>query len=75
MADRVRELAAVVAEDYDGDAARIWSEAKDTADLKQRLGALPGFGPMKVQALASVLAKKFGAQAADPLCPTPRAPR
>jgi uncharacterized HhH-GPD family protein len=33
MAERVRELAAVVAEDYNGDASRIWSEAKDTADL------------------------------------------
>src|SRR5919109_4670291 len=48
MASRVRELAAVVADEYGGDASRIWSEAKDTADLKRRLGALPGFGPMKV---------------------------
>src|SRR5476651_1852678 len=53
MADRVRELAAVVVEDYDGDAARIWSEATDTADLKKRIGALPGFGKMKVTALRS----------------------
>src|SRR5471030_2116844 len=58
MAGRVRELAAVVAEDYDGDAARIWSEAKDAPDLKKRLGALPGFGQMKVTALGSVLAKQ-----------------
>jgi uncharacterized HhH-GPD family protein len=67
MATRVRELAAVVAEDYDGDASRIWTEATDTADLKQRLGALPGFGPMKVTALASVLALRMGVEAAKPL--------
>src|SRR3954462_3778908 len=60
MAERVRELAAVVAEDYGGDASRIWSEAKDTDDLKRRLGSLPGFGPMKVMALGSVLALRYG---------------
>src|SRR5215813_12255779 len=38
MAGRVQELAAVVAEDYGGDAARIWNDADDTADLKKRIG-------------------------------------
>src|SRR5579863_10004266 len=70
MAARVRELAAVVAEDYGGDASRIWREAKDTADLKKRIGDLPGFGAMKVTALASVLAKRFGVAAAEPLVPS-----
>jgi uncharacterized HhH-GPD family protein len=70
MAGRVRELAAVVTEDYDGDASRIWSEAKDTADLKKRIGALPGFGPMKVQALASVLGLRLGVAVAKPLVPS-----
>lgn len=69
MAARVRELAAVVAEDYDGDAARIWDEAKDPADLQKRLGALPGFGPMKVQALASVLGHRLDVSVAKPLVP------
>jgi uncharacterized HhH-GPD family protein len=69
MADRVRELAAVVAEDYGGDAARIWTEAKDPADLKRRIGALPGFGPMKVQALASVLGHRLNVAVAKPLVP------
>src|SRR5277367_3116324 len=32
MAARVRELAAVVAEDYGGDASRIWTEAADSND-------------------------------------------
>jgi len=69
MAGRVQELAAVVAEDYDGDAARIWNEAADSADLKKRLAALPGFGQMKVTAIASVLAFRFGLEKAKPLAP------
>ena len=69
MAGRVQELAAVVVEDYDGDASRIWSEAADSADLKKRLGALPGFGQMKITALASVLAFRMGVDAAAPLAP------
>jgi uncharacterized HhH-GPD family protein len=69
MATRVRELAAVVAEEYGGDASRIWREASDAADLKKRIGALPGFGEMKVKALGSVLAKRFGVEAAEGLVP------
>jgi len=70
MAERVRELAAVVAEDYGGDASRIWSEAKDDADLKKRIGALPGFGEMKIKSLSAVLAKRFGVKVAEPLAPS-----
>jgi uncharacterized HhH-GPD family protein len=70
MAERVRELAALVAEDYAGDASRIWREAADAADLKKRIGALPGFGAMKVTALGSVLALRFGVAAAKPLVPS-----
>jgi len=69
MAERVRDLAAVVSEDYGGDAARIWTEARDSADLKKRIGALPGFGPMKVTALGSVLAKRFDVEVARDLVP------
>jgi uncharacterized HhH-GPD family protein len=69
MATRVRELAAVVAEEYDNHASRIWNEASDSADLRKRIGALPGFGDMKVIALGSVLAKRFGVTAADGLVP------
>jgi uncharacterized HhH-GPD family protein len=69
MAERVRDLATAVSEDYDGDAARIWTEAKDGADLKKRIGALPGFGPMKITALGSVLAKRFDVRVADDLVP------
>jgi uncharacterized HhH-GPD family protein len=69
MATRVRELAATVTEDYGGDASRLWTEAADGADLRRRIGALPGFGEMKVKALGSVLAKRFGVPAAQELVP------
>jgi uncharacterized HhH-GPD family protein len=69
MARRVQELASVVAEEYDGDAARVWTDASDSADLKRRIEALPGFGEMKVKALGSVLAKRFGVDHAWPLVP------
>ena len=70
MARRVQELCALVAEDYDGDAARIWNDAVDSDDLRRRLEALPGFGEMKVKALASVLSKRFGFEKAAPLVPS-----
>jgi uncharacterized HhH-GPD family protein len=69
MAMRVQELAATVAEEYGGRAERIWAEAGDAAELRRRIGALPGFGEMKVIALGSVLAKRFGVAAAQELVP------
>lgn len=69
MAKRVQDMCAVVAEDYGGDASRIWREAEDTGDLKRRIEALPGFGEMKVKALASVLARRLGVALAEPLVP------
>ena len=69
MAKRVQELCAVLAEDYDGDAERVWTEATDAADLRKRIGALPGFGDMKITGLGSVLALHFGVDAAQELVP------
>jgi uncharacterized HhH-GPD family protein len=69
MAGRVRELATYVVAEYDGDASRIWSEARDGEDLRARLAALPGFGDMKVRTLAAILAKRFGVAAAQEIAP------
>jgi len=69
MATRVRELAAVVADEYGGDASRIWTEAKDAADLRKRIGALPGYGDMKIRSLGAVLAKQFGVKVAEVVAP------
>ena len=70
MAARVRELAAVVAEEYGGDASRLWTEAADAADLRRRIGALPGFGELKAKSLGAVLAKRLGVAAAAALVPS-----
>jgi uncharacterized HhH-GPD family protein len=69
MAQRVHDLAVHVRDRYDGDAARIWTEAADPEALRANLAALPGFGEMKIKALGSVLAKQFGVEAANDLVP------
>jgi uncharacterized HhH-GPD family protein len=69
MAQRVHDLAVHVAERYDGDAARVWTDAADAAELRANLAALPGFGEMKIKALGAVLAKRFGVAAAQELVP------
>ena len=70
MATRVADLSAHVEAEYDGDASRLWREAADADDLRKRIKALPGFGEMKIKALASVLAKRFGVQVAEGLVPS-----
>jgi uncharacterized HhH-GPD family protein len=60
MAAKVQDLCAFLVERYDGDASRIWREAKDGRDLQQRLLELPGFGEMKARTVLSVLAKRYG---------------
>jgi uncharacterized HhH-GPD family protein len=69
MARRVQDLAAHVRDHYDGDAARVWTDAADTEALRANLTGLPGFGEMKVKALGAVLAKRFGVEAAQGLVP------
>lgn len=70
MAERVQQLARLVEEEYSGDASRLWTEAPDGAELRTRIAALPGFGEMKIKALGSVLAKRFGVEAAQELAPS-----
>jgi uncharacterized HhH-GPD family protein len=69
MAKRVHDLAVYVRDTYGGDAARVWTEASNADELRANLGALPGFGEMKIKALGSVLAKRFGVEAAQELVP------
>src|SRR2546423_6324360 len=69
MAKRVHDLAVYVRDTYDGDAARVWTDAADSEELRANLAALPGFGEMKIKALGSVLAKRFGVEAAEDLVP------
>ncbi len=60
MAHRTQEIAAALARDYDGDASRIWREAKSGKDLEQRLLALPGIGEMKAKTLIAIIGKRLG---------------
>jgi uncharacterized HhH-GPD family protein len=69
MAARVHDLAVHVRERYDGDAARVWTDAADADELRVNLADLPGFGEMKIKALAAVLAKRFDVEAAQELVP------
>jgi uncharacterized HhH-GPD family protein len=69
MAQRVHDLAVHVRDRYEGDAARVWTDAADTEALRANLAALPGFGVMKIKALGAVLAKRFDVDAARGLVP------
>jgi uncharacterized HhH-GPD family protein len=69
MARRVHDLAVHVRDRYDGDAARVWTEAADSDALRVNLAALPGFGEMKIKAVGAVLANRFGVDAARDLVP------
>jgi uncharacterized HhH-GPD family protein len=60
MAKRTQTVAAYIVDRYDGDAARIWRDATDGADLHRRLLDVPGFGPMKAGTLVAVLGKLLG---------------
>jgi uncharacterized HhH-GPD family protein len=70
MATRVRDLSAHVEAEYGGNAARLWQEADDAAELRRRIEALPGFGEMKVNTLSAVLAKRLGVETARELAPS-----
>ena len=69
MARRVRDLTEHVVERYDGDAARVWTDASTPEELRANLAALPGFGQMKVDSTAAVLARRYGVALAEPLVP------
>jgi len=60
MAGRVQDLCRAIAETYDGDASRIWTEAADAKDLDRRLRALPGIGEMKAGTILALLGNRYG---------------
>jgi uncharacterized HhH-GPD family protein len=60
MAARVQELAVLVQAQYDGDAARLWTEPTTGAELLARVQALPGFGAQKARIFVALLAKQLG---------------
>lgn len=65
MAGRVQTLAGVVADDWNGDAAAIWTaDDPDGAEVLRRLKALPGFGEQKAKIFLALLGKRLELSAA-----------
>ncbi len=62
MAARTQDLARLIMERYDGDAAAVWTSASSGKDLVARLAELPGFGGNKAQIFAAMLGKQLGVQ-------------
>jgi uncharacterized HhH-GPD family protein len=60
MADRVGELARLIVARYRGDAASIWTGARDGAELLSRVRELPGFGEQKARIFVALLGKQLG---------------
>lgn len=64
MAGRVQALADVVARDWGGDAAAIWTSGDpDGAEILRRLTRLPGFGEQKAKIFLALLGKRLGVEA------------
>ncbi|MDK7764327.1 hypothetical protein QP580_13135, partial [Prevotella bivia] len=61
MAERVQKLCRQIIEDYDGDAAAIWTDGDpDGREVLKRLKALPGFGDQKARIFLALLGKQYG---------------
>ncbi len=59
MAARLQQLARVVEQEYDGDAAALWTGASTGRELLRRVQALPGFGAQKARIFVALLAKQL----------------
>lgn len=61
MAARVQALAEAVQNEWEGDAAAIWTKGSpDGAEVLRRLKALPGFGEQKAKIFLALLGKQRG---------------
>lgn len=60
MAARIQAVAALIEEKYDGQAARLWTDAQSGRELLARVKELPGFGTQKAQIFVALLAKQLG---------------
>ncbi|GGH50142.1 HhH-GPD-type base excision DNA repair protein [Microbacterium album] len=61
MAGRVQTLCRTIVDEWDGDAAAIWTRGEPTgAEVLRRLKALPGFGDQKARIFLALLGKQCG---------------
>ncbi len=65
MAARIQALCRTIADEFDGDAARLWAGVEQAEEVRTRLEALPGFGAEKAQITVAVLAKRFALPLVD----------
>lgn len=55
MADNTQEIARILSEQFNGDAAGLWNDGADFPTIRSRIKALPGFGPQKSEKMKYVL--------------------
>ncbi|MEN4447491.1 HhH-GPD-type base excision DNA repair protein [Mycobacterium sp. SM3041] len=61
MAKRVQVLSQVIVDEYDGNAAALWTTGNpDGKEVLRRLKALPGFGEQKAKIFLALLGKQYG---------------
>jgi uncharacterized HhH-GPD family protein len=60
MAGRTQDMCRVLVERYDGEAARVWTDATTGKELFANLRVLPGFGEQKARIFTALLAKRLG---------------
>ena len=60
MAKRTHDLCRHLVDEYDGDAAAVWRDASDGAEVYRRLRALPGYGEEKAKIFLAILGKRLG---------------
>ncbi len=60
MATRTQQLCQALVDHWGGDAATVWADVSDGAELVRRIGSLPGFGDQKARIFVALLAKQFG---------------
>jgi uncharacterized HhH-GPD family protein len=62
MAARTQDMARLIVDRYDGDAAAVWTTAASGKELLARVAELPGFGGNKAQIFTALLGKQLGIQ-------------
>lgn len=64
MAKRIQAVAQIIVDNYDGDAAAIWTAGDpDGPELLRRLKELPGFGEQKSRIFLALLGKQYSVTA------------
>lgn len=59
MGKRTHALCRHIVDEYDGDAAAVWTTATTGEELLQRLRALPGYGDEKAKIFLAILGKRL----------------